>query len=208
MKEFVFEEKRGKFQGQSSKVWSNRKTFVDAIRNSKGETSKGEEVLAENTVQFTTEKEELSRYWKAFIGVIKEPKLVVKLKHFFHEEGLLAIRLTILGLNMCILEDLVSGEVENFILDRKPWWEQWFTTIRPWQPDDVDSERLLWLRVRGIPCHAWSKNFFTMLVKSKGSYTKSDDTTLARTSIEEARVCIKSHRKEMIKFITKAFIDG
>lgn len=38
VKEFVFEENRGKFQGQSSKVWSNKKPFPDAIRNFEGES--------------------------------------------------------------------------------------------------------------------------------------------------------------------------
>lgn len=162
----------------------------------------------QSTMYFTREKEELGRYQMAFTGVIKESIFSMVLKHIFHEEGLSAIRLTIMGTNLCILENLVCGEVESFIQDRKSWWEQWFTTIRSWQPEDVDIERLLWLRIRGTPCHVWCVSFFISLVKTRGSFIKCDESTMARTSLKEARVCIKSGRKELINLTIKAIIDG
>lgn len=169
--------------------------------------SKGE-ALKENIVYFITEKEERGRYRKAFTGVIKESKSTMSLKHIFHKEGLFAIRLTILGLNLCILKDLVCEEVESFVQDQKPWLEKWFNTIRQWQSEDVDAERFLWLRVRGIPCHAWSESFLTSVVKVKSTYIKCDEKTMTRSSMEEARVCIKSGWKEVINLTVKAIIDG
>lgn len=130
------------------------------------------------------------------------------LKHHFHEEGLFSIRVTILGPNLCILEDLVSGEVESFIEDRRGWWEQSLSIIRPWDPSDVDTDIILWLRITGISCHAWGDKLFKVLAEIRGMFIKCDEQTMTRYKMDEARVCIKTGWKEVINDKVKVFIDG
>lgn len=72
----------------------------------------------------------------------------------FIEEGIFSIRVTPLGPNICLLEDLIGEDVGVFLEERRLWWEQWFDSIRPWEPTDVDKERMLWLKIYGVPCHA------------------------------------------------------
>lgn len=110
---FSNEVKGGRSQGQSSKAWVDKRSFVDVIHNRKAHvlasTSGVNQV--DKIVYFSTEKEELNRYRKAFTGIIKAPEVAMDLKQLFHEEGLFSIRVTLLGPNLCILEDLVCGEV-------------------------------------------------------------------------------------------------
>lgn len=106
-----------------SNVWTKRKSFIKVLRNNDSDSRVEGELLNFSTLNFFSDKEEIRRYRKVFTGVIKESKHAMNLKNFFHEEGLFGIRLTFLGPNLCILEDLVSGEVEDFIADMKQWWE-------------------------------------------------------------------------------------
>src|SRR4051812_33977004 len=102
---------------------------------------------------------------------------MVDFKKLFQEEGMFNIRVTSLGPNFCLLEDLIGGDVECFVEERKYWWEQWFSFVKSWKPQDVDTERFVWLRVMGVPCHAWGERCFTILVKERGLFVKSDEST-------------------------------
>lgn len=47
--------------------------------------------------------------------MLKDSGMAAELKNMFLEEGIFIIKVTLLGPNLCILEDLVYGEVELFI---------------------------------------------------------------------------------------------
>ncbi|PNX65331.1 hypothetical protein L195_g062544, partial [Trifolium pratense] len=59
--------------------------------------------------------------------------------------------------------------------DAREWMEQWFKKIRPWNAKEIDMERLVWLRVYGIPAHAWNDAFFTLISKPWGHFINADD---------------------------------
>lgn len=109
---------------------------------------------------------------------------------------------------MCILEDLVYGEVELFIEECRVWWEQWFSSIRAWKPTDVDLERLVLLRVSGIHCHACGFKLFKMVSETYGSFIKCDDITLSRLRMDKARILIKTNRQSLINKASLVIIDG
>lgn len=96
--------REGLLQGQSSKAWMDTRSFADVVHNRHVKDNKGAYVMRAKTIFFTSEKDELDRYSKAFIGVIKEVEVAVKLQQIFHEEGLFSIRLTLLGPIICLLK--------------------------------------------------------------------------------------------------------
>lgn len=102
-----------------------------------------------------------------------------------------SIRVTILGPNLCLLEDLVGEDVDALLQERKEWWELLFVSVKPWQPTDVDPERLLWLKIYGVPCHAWGESLFRSLLDSIGRYVKSDKETMLKLRMDEARICLR-----------------
>lgn len=72
----------------------------------------------------------------------------------------------------------------------------------------METERLQWLRIKGIPCHVRGTKFFSMLTESIGSFIKCDDITMTRLNMEEARVCIKSECKVLIYEEVNVSIEG
>lgn len=54
----------------------------------------------------------------------------------------------------------------------------------------MDNERLTWLRVYGIPCHAWSPEVFDFISKPVGTYVCSDGDTNKHTKMNVARILI------------------
>ncbi|XP_058732678.1 uncharacterized protein LOC131604238 [Vicia villosa] len=207
-REFAGDSKEGGSSGHCARAWVDKRSFVDVIKNKSATDARVSEDCGINIVVYSSSKEELERYNKAYIGVVKESGSVLNLKKTFHEEGLFTIRVTVLGPNLCLLEDLVMGDVEVFIEERREWWEALFSSIKPWSSKDVDAERFLWLRISGIPCHVWSEIFFKRLVDSCGVYISCDEIMEARLCMDEARILIKSGRMEHINVKIKAVIDG
>lgn len=67
----------------------------------------------------SSDEEDLIRYGREFIGVLKDSGMAYEIKKLFLKEGIFTIRVTILGPNFCILEDLILGEVDIFIKERR-----------------------------------------------------------------------------------------
>lgn len=139
--------------------------------------------------------------------MIKNPGADIYLKKVFLEEGISYIRVTYLGPNLCILEDLVGGKVELFIKERRSWWEQWFTLIKPWEQTDIDREIMVWLNLIGVPCHAWDERLFTLLVETRGCFIKCDEETKLKLRMDEARINIKKWMEKVDDTI-KIVIEG
>lgn len=53
------------------------------------------------------------------------------------------------------MEEKEIGELKELVNSHPDWISEWFSKIRPWKSDDVDNEKMTWLRVFGVPCHTW-----------------------------------------------------
>jgi hypothetical protein len=130
------------------------------------------------------------RYQKAFIGIVAQSGMSYNIQEAFHREGYFGVKIIPLGSNLTLLEEQEEGEVEALMEDAKDWLDQWFTEIRPWSPDDIDHERTIWLRIFGVPIHAWNLNFFTQVVKPWGTFINADDGTTKKKTMDVARIMI------------------
>lgn len=66
-----------------------------------------------------SDEDDLNRFGRAFIGTLRDSAMAQDLKKVFLEKGIFTIRVTILGHNICLLEDLVFGEVEILIEEHR-----------------------------------------------------------------------------------------
>ncbi|XP_058755922.1 uncharacterized protein LOC131629137 [Vicia villosa] len=198
---FQRKEKGGE-KGVNSNIVNNRR---------KGGGSNMENRNQEGTrshLSFKVEEETLKKYEKTYVGIVKEAGLAFNIKKAFHEEGIFSIMVTALGANMCVLEDLIEGEAERFIEERKVWWKVWFKEIIPWEPQDVDLERMAWIKCLGIPCHAWCNGFFETLASSLGTFIHCDDNTFTKLSMDVARLRIRTKCIAVINEIILVLING
>jgi hypothetical protein len=101
-----------------------------------------------------------------------------------------------------------EGEVQALMEEAKGWLEQWFVEIRPWSPDNIDVERTIWLRICGVPIHAWNHNFFTQVVKPWGTFINADDGTKKNTTMDVARLMIRTSCQQVVDEFIDVKING
>jgi hypothetical protein len=80
-------------------------------------------------------------------------------------------------------------------------WERWEKTAIPFQ-------RGAWVRIYGIPLHAWNVNFFKLCVMDCGRFLRPDSYTVARDRLDYARVLISTTALAVVKKVEQLLVDG
>ncbi|XP_058746048.1 uncharacterized protein LOC131618913 [Vicia villosa] len=73
---------------------------------------------------------------------------------------------------------------------------------------DVDSERVVWVRVYGVPCHVWGTDFFETLANQLGSFICVDDNIVSGDNMDIARVMIRVAFNFVLNNFMEVAIDG
>lgn len=127
-------------------------------------------------LQINIEEAEMSRFEKAYLGVMETAGMTLNIQEAFHAEGYFKAKVTPLEANLCLLEEQDEGEIKDLIEEAKDWVGQWFSDIHCWSPKDVDNERLTWMSVMDyyvmletIKClnsfHVWWVYLFVQMMK-------------------------------------------
>lgn len=141
-------------------------SFADALRIN------GDHVTSNSRckVKFQVEDSDLVWFLKAYVGFFENPNITTNMQEIFNTKGYFTIWVTQLWRNLCLLEDRVEGEIQVLVNDKGNWLNQMYKDVRPWKPSSMDDERVTWIWCYGIPCHAWSPDFFEALVSPLGAY--------------------------------------
>jgi hypothetical protein len=150
------------------------------------------------SLSYEADESDLLRLKKAFVGVVAQPGMSYNIQNIFHTQGYFGVKVTPLGANLTLLEGQEEGEVQALMEDAKEWLKQWFAEIRPWSTKDLDTKRTIWLRVYGIPSHAWNDQFFAQLVQPWGAYINSDDGTMKKFTMDVARLMIRTSCQQVV----------
>lgn len=170
----------------------NGRSFLEATMNmDKGNNIATSYVGPRKHLSFKAGEESIRNYEKLFIGIIKDPGNLCNMKKVFHEEGIFSIRVTSLGVNLFLLEDLLEGETTTFVEEHREWWSSWFKEIRKWEPNDVDKERITWIKCSGIPCHFWNTICLETISSTSGTFINCDINTFTKLNMEVARIRIR-----------------
>jgi hypothetical protein len=159
-------------------------------------------------LKYDAEEKEVARLLKTFIGEVHSPGTTYNIQNAFHSQGYFGVKITPLGSHLALLEGQEEGEVEALMEDAKGWLDQWFSAIRPWKPQDVDLERIIWLRIFGIPVHAWNDDFFAQLTKPWGSFMHADNTTSKKITLDVARILIRTSCQIVIDEFVDVQVNG
>ncbi|XP_058761119.1 uncharacterized protein LOC131634461 [Vicia villosa] len=143
-------------------------------------------------LQINIEEAEMSRFEKAYVGVVETSGITYNIQEAFHTEGYFKVKATPLGVNLCLLEKHEEGETKALIEEAKDWVGQLFSDIHPWSPGDVDNERLTWMRGYELPCHAWYPKVFEFISSLVGIYVCSDDETREHKRMDVARFLVRT----------------
>ncbi|XP_058739160.1 uncharacterized protein LOC131611050 [Vicia villosa] len=180
-------------------------SFAEIVQGS----NKSKEDKTDTTMLcFKTPTVNLDRWKKTYIGEVLYPGESYNIQTHMEMEGFFSIKVHPLGANLCVLEEMEEGIIKELLEEGIWWWKQWFKNIRPWQTNDVDSERVMWVRLHGVPCHAWCSEFFEKVANLLGNFICVDDNTSAVINLDIARIMMKVPFNFVLKEQMVVTIDG
>lgn len=95
-------------------------------------------VFSSSLLCLDSDKEELSRLRKVFVGVVFNSSKSYNIQSYFEIEGYFSIKVTPLGANLCLMEEVEKGAIRDLVKEGRSWWSQWFADIREWREENVD----------------------------------------------------------------------
>jgi hypothetical protein len=80
--------------------------------------------------------------------------------------------------------------------------------VKPWSPNVVNLKRDVWVKVYGIPLHAWGDNLFRLLGERFGGFVDYDEDTASRTRFDVARLKFSTSSRSRIEVPVSIMVMG
>lgn len=181
----------------------NGASYAQAVKMGPREKFLGRQI----NMCFLPQEDDKCRMAKPFVGTVMILGMTYNIHTHFEIEGIFSIKVTPLGANLCLLENLEEGFNEELIREGTSWWKHWFKSIRPWSSEDVDSERVMRIRCYGVRCHVWCSEFFVKIANLLGTFVCLDENTTNKSCMDIARFMVRVKDSFILPEVLKAVIE-
>jgi hypothetical protein len=103
-----------------------------------------------------------------------------------------------LGANKVLLRTLDDSDVSILLSEAVEFFDNFYLKPVRWRKDMLIRERGAWVRIYGVPLHAWNYDFFKLCVMDCGRLLKIDDITMDRDRFDYARILLSTSSLEII----------
>ncbi|GLT31636.1 hypothetical protein SLA2020_063590 [Shorea laevis] len=148
---------------------------------------------------------EEEKLMKCAVGVVLSPFIIPNLSEIFFNEGFPSIKIIPMGGNLVLIDDEDPECIKELVDGKLQWVTTYFDRIKYWSPSDIAEERFVWVRVQGLPLHAWSDGSLTTIGNHVGKLVKIDEYTISKECLDAARILVSTKSKTVIneEFILK-----
>jgi len=124
------------------------------------------------------------------------------------DDGFKHVVVTPMGGDRVFLYCTGGEDILHVFNDALHFFGMLFNNIHMWSVEDVKYERGAWVRVYGVPIHAWNVEFFKLCVMDVGRFVRADECTVDKSRIDFARILISTSNLEIVNKSSNFMIDG
>jgi len=141
------------------------------------------------------------------VSVLNGDAIPVLQRRIF-DAGFVNLVLISMGADKVFLRSLDDVDVSTTLSEASEFFNNFFSQPVRWNKDTLVRERGAWVRIYGVPLHAWNYEFFKLCVYDCGRLLRIDDITLDRDRFDYARVLVATSSLEIIKAKANILVDG
>jgi len=145
---------------------------------------------------------------RGLIGTVTDGTAIPIIQNRVEDAGFKDIDVIPLGADKVFVHSLSGANVTEVVNEARPFFDLIFSSLIGWTKDVMPFQRGAWLRLYGIPIHAWNENFFKLCVFDCGRYLRTDNCSLNRERFDYARVLIATSSIEIVNVSEQLLIDG
>ncbi|XP_045830922.1 uncharacterized protein LOC123922227 [Trifolium pratense] len=113
-----------------------------------------------------------------------------------------------MGADKVFLRCLAGGDVMRTVINAKEFFQLFFSNWTRWETDMQPYRRGAWVRLYGIPLHAWNVEFFKLCVLDCGRFLRTDGCSVEKDKLDFARVLIATPNLDIINSVESILVDG
>jgi hypothetical protein len=129
---------------------------------------------------YRSREEDLKWARRGMVGTVINGESIPLIQKRVEDGGFQDLDIIPLGADKVFIHSLSESNVADIVGNPKPFFDLIFSQLVSWKTDVLPFQRGAWLRVYGIPLHAWNESFFKLCVVECGRYLRSDNASLAR----------------------------
>jgi len=142
------------------------------------------------------------------VGTVLNGELIPVIQDRVEDAGFKDINIIPFGADKVFVHSLSDVSIVDIVGKARPFFDLIFSSISKWEKRVMPYHRGAWLRVYGIPLHAWNENFFKLCVLDCGRYLRTDSCSLSRERFDYARVLIATSSLDVVNVTENILIDG
>ncbi|GAU33774.1 hypothetical protein TSUD_393360 [Trifolium subterraneum] len=112
-----------------------------------------------------------------------------------------------MGADKVFVKSTTEADVMAILEGAKDFFKLLFSNWARWNKEVVPSQRGAWVRLYGIPLHAWNENFFKLCVFDC-RYLRADSGSVERDRLDYARILIATSALEIVTKEEKLLVEG
>ena len=141
------------------------------------------------------------------VSVLNGDAILVLQRRIF-DAGFVHLVIILLSADKVFLRSLDDVDVSTMLSEAIEFFNKFFSTPVRWNKDTLVRERGAWVRIYGVPLHAWNYDFFKLCVCDCGRLMRVDDITLDRDRFDYARVLVSTSSLDIINSKANILVDG
>lgn len=114
---------------------------------------------------FVVSEEEMDKFNKMYVGMVKNPGSTHMVQEWMNMQGFFSVKVMPMGANKVLMEEMEEGIIPALLADACDWVYEIFDVVLGWSMQEVDNERVVWVRCHGFPAHVWNTDFFSSLAR-------------------------------------------
>jgi len=99
-------------------------------------------------------------------------------------------------------------DVMTVFAEAQDFFNLFFTKLIRWSQDVIKFEKGVWVRIYGIPIHAWNTKLFKLAIFYCGRFLRLDNSIVIKDWFDYARVLLATSSLEVLNFSEIILIDG
>ncbi|PNY15039.1 cysteine-rich receptor-like protein kinase, partial [Trifolium pratense] len=113
-----------------------------------------------------------------------------------------------LGADIVFVRSSEGVDALSTVNNAKEFFKLVFSNWTRWDKDVLTYRRGAWVRLYGIPLHAWNEHFFKLCVHECGRFLRTDYCSAEKERLDFARVLIATPNLDIIKRVEIVLVDG
>ncbi|XP_020220436.1 uncharacterized protein LOC109803325 [Cajanus cajan] len=151
-----------------------------------------------NGISFTMP--EVNRAWLegSWIGYLKDVTMFNKMKEAMLLNEPEEVKLRYLGDDMVLITGLEECKMQQKIKDEEDMFSTWFHSVQKWNTNLRPGNKLVWVKIIGIPLQVWNDECFAKAVAVLGEHVATAKETSSFSKLDAAKVFIRTGLNEHV----------